>query len=133
MEMAKLTSKGQITIPISIRKRLSLSEGDKILFINSPDGVVMVNPDLLPGGEAQVSVPVQKKEKDEHKTQKQGDAIAPARGKSQEDSGLNTSIGHTAIEQKKHAHTEEPDAPNHGLDLHALLNEIRSIGTNSNK
>ncbi|MCL2078922.1 MAG: AbrB/MazE/SpoVT family DNA-binding domain-containing protein [Oscillospiraceae bacterium] len=46
MEMAKVTSKGQITIPISIRRRLSINEGDKILFINRPDGVMMVNPDL---------------------------------------------------------------------------------------
>ena len=45
--MAKVTSKGQITIPVSIRRRLSINEGDKILFIDSPDGVVMVNPDML--------------------------------------------------------------------------------------
>lgn len=47
MEMAKVTSKGQITIPVSIRRRLEIREGDKILFIDSPDGVIMVNPDLL--------------------------------------------------------------------------------------
>ena len=50
MEMAKVTSKGQITIPVSIRRRLSINEGDKLLFIDSPDGVVMVNPDMLPAG-----------------------------------------------------------------------------------
>jgi AbrB family looped-hinge helix DNA binding protein len=50
MEMAKVTSKGQITIPVSIRRRLSIHEGDKLLFIDRPDGVVMVNPDMLQGG-----------------------------------------------------------------------------------
>lgn len=50
MEMAKVTSKGQITIPVSIRRRLRINEGDKLLFIDRPEGVVMVNPDMLGGG-----------------------------------------------------------------------------------
>lgn len=49
MEMAKVTSKGQITIPISIRRSLGINEGDKILFINKDDGVLMVNPDTFQG------------------------------------------------------------------------------------
>jgi len=53
--MAKVTSKGQITIPVSIRRRLGINEGDKILFIDSPDGVVMVNPDMLQGGKGAVN------------------------------------------------------------------------------
>ena len=32
MELAKVTSKGQITIPIAIRNALGIREGDKILF-----------------------------------------------------------------------------------------------------
>jgi AbrB family looped-hinge helix DNA binding protein len=52
MEMAKVTSKGQITIPVSIRRRLNINEGDKLLFIDSLDGVMMVNPDMLPAGQA---------------------------------------------------------------------------------
>ena len=51
MEMAKVTSKGQITIPISIRRRLEINEGDKILFINKNEGVMMVNPDMLQSGQ----------------------------------------------------------------------------------
>ena len=46
--MAKVTSKGQITIPVSIRKRLSIREGDKVLFLDTADGVMMVNPDVRP-------------------------------------------------------------------------------------
>ena len=30
MELAKVTSKGQITIPIEIRKKLGIKNGDKI-------------------------------------------------------------------------------------------------------
>jgi AbrB family looped-hinge helix DNA binding protein len=32
MEMAKITSKGQITIPQEIRKKMDLKKGDKIIF-----------------------------------------------------------------------------------------------------
>ncbi|MFZ4617000.1 MAG: AbrB/MazE/SpoVT family DNA-binding domain-containing protein [Rectinemataceae bacterium] len=32
MELAKLTSKGQITIPVEIRRKLGLREGDKVSF-----------------------------------------------------------------------------------------------------
>lgn len=48
VEMAKVTSKGQITIPVSIRKRLNINEGDKVLFLDTTDGVMMVNPDVRP-------------------------------------------------------------------------------------
>lgn len=50
MEVAKVTSKGQITIPISIRRKLELDEGDKVLFIYKPEGVLMVNPNTMQGG-----------------------------------------------------------------------------------
>ena len=30
MELAKITSKGQITLPISIRRALKLNDGDKV-------------------------------------------------------------------------------------------------------
>ena len=33
MEVAKISSKGQITIPISVRNRLNLKAGDKIVII----------------------------------------------------------------------------------------------------
>lgn len=43
MEIAKVTSKGQITIPIAIRKTLGVREGDKVLFIEKDGGVLMIN------------------------------------------------------------------------------------------
>ena len=59
MEVAKVTSKGQITIPISIRRRLGINEGDKLLFINRPDGVMMVNPDTFQGDAADYATPIE--------------------------------------------------------------------------
>ncbi|MBO5560595.1 MAG: AbrB/MazE/SpoVT family DNA-binding domain-containing protein [Firmicutes bacterium] len=43
MELAKVTSKGQITIPISIRKQLGVKDGDKVLFVNDGNKIVIMN------------------------------------------------------------------------------------------
>ena len=45
--MAKITSKGQITIPIAIRKRLKLKEGDKVLFIQEGDKIIFANASII--------------------------------------------------------------------------------------
>jgi len=43
MEIAKVTSNGQITIPADIRRRMNIKDGDKMLFLESNDGVLMLN------------------------------------------------------------------------------------------
>ena len=43
MEMAKVTVRGQITIPIEIRKRLNIKDGDKVVFLEENGKVVMEN------------------------------------------------------------------------------------------
>ncbi len=43
MDVAKVTSKGQITIPIDIRKKLGVKEGDKILFLEEAGRVILLN------------------------------------------------------------------------------------------
>lgn len=43
MELAKLTSKGQITIPLTIRKQLQLEAGDKVFFEESKGRVYITN------------------------------------------------------------------------------------------
>ncbi len=43
MELAKITSKGQITIPIEIRKKLGVRDGDKVLFIEDGNRIYMTN------------------------------------------------------------------------------------------
>jgi len=43
MEVAKITSRGQITIPIDIRKKLGVKEGDKVIFIEDGSRIVVAN------------------------------------------------------------------------------------------
>lgn len=47
MELAKVTSKGQITIPIEIRNMLGLKEGSKILFFKRGNDIVIKNATML--------------------------------------------------------------------------------------
>lgn len=47
MELAKVTTKGQVTIPIAIRRRLGIKNGDKLLFVEKPEGFVMMNPTIM--------------------------------------------------------------------------------------
>jgi AbrB family looped-hinge helix DNA binding protein len=47
MEIAKVTSNGQITIPVDIRRRLCIKDGDKVLFIESDDGFLMLNSSVI--------------------------------------------------------------------------------------
>jgi len=42
MLRTKLTSKGQITIPIAVRRKLNLQPGDEILFELGQDGEVKI-------------------------------------------------------------------------------------------
>ena len=45
MEIAKITSKGQVTIPNEIRKKLGVDTGDKLAFIEDNGMVVVVKAD----------------------------------------------------------------------------------------
>ena len=47
MEIAKITAKGQITIPASIRKRMNLKDGDKVLFVEDGDRFYVENAALV--------------------------------------------------------------------------------------
>lgn len=53
MELAKVTSKGQVTIPIEIRKKLGIKNGDKILFVEESGRVYMMNSSMDALREAQ--------------------------------------------------------------------------------
>lgn len=44
MPLATLTSKGQITIPRSVRKSLHLQTGDKVDFVITQDGDALLKP-----------------------------------------------------------------------------------------
>ena len=47
MEFAKITSKGQITLPINIRKQLNLQDGGKVAFVEENGKYTIVNPTML--------------------------------------------------------------------------------------
>lgn len=46
METARVTSKGQITIPVRVRRRLGLKPGDTIIFVEKEGGYRVVNSSL---------------------------------------------------------------------------------------
>ena len=56
MELAKISSKGQITIPIEIRKKLKLKEGDKVLFLEDEEKIILKNSSLVVLKEFQESI-----------------------------------------------------------------------------
>ncbi len=43
MELAKITTRGQITLPLEIRKRLKVGEGDKVVFYEENGRIVVEN------------------------------------------------------------------------------------------
>ena len=45
MELAKITSKGQVTLPREVRAALAVGEGDKIVFMRQVGGFLIVNAD----------------------------------------------------------------------------------------
>ena len=47
MELAKLTTKGQITIPAEIRKRLNVQAGDKVVFLEENGRIFIENAEKL--------------------------------------------------------------------------------------
>ena len=53
MDLAKVTSKGQLTIPIEIRKKLGIKNGDKVLFVEEAGRVYMMNSSMYALREAQ--------------------------------------------------------------------------------
>lgn len=43
MNLAKVSANGQVTVPIEIRRRLKLKEGDKILFFERENGEIVID------------------------------------------------------------------------------------------
>jgi antitoxin PrlF len=54
MELAKVTVRGQITIPKEIRKKLNIKDGDKVVFLEEDGKVIMENSAMLALREVQV-------------------------------------------------------------------------------
>ena len=47
MELAKVTMRGQITIPVSIRNLLGVKDGDKVIFIEENGRIVIENAAMI--------------------------------------------------------------------------------------
>lgn len=47
MELAKITVRGQITIPVGIRKKLGVKDGDKVIFIEENGRIIMENAAMI--------------------------------------------------------------------------------------
>ena len=47
MELAKITMRGQITIPAQIRKRLGVRDGDKVIFVEENGRVIIENAAMI--------------------------------------------------------------------------------------
>ena len=43
LDVARISIKGQVTIPVEIRKRLKLKDGDKVVFIEKSGEIVLMN------------------------------------------------------------------------------------------
>jgi AbrB family looped-hinge helix DNA binding protein len=43
MNLAKVSANGQVTVPVEIRRKLNLKEGDKILFFERSNGEVVID------------------------------------------------------------------------------------------
>jgi len=43
MNLAKVSTNGQVTVPSEIRRKLNLKEGDKILFFERGEGEIVIN------------------------------------------------------------------------------------------
>jgi len=53
MELAKITMRGQITIPKEIRKRLGVRDGDKVIFFEENGRIIIENASMVALKEAQ--------------------------------------------------------------------------------
>jgi antitoxin PrlF len=54
MNLAKVSSNGQITVPVEIRRKLKIKDGDKIIFLEQPDGeIIMQNSSVFAVRQAQ--------------------------------------------------------------------------------
>ncbi|GHS90239.1 AbrB family transcriptional regulator [Synergistales bacterium] len=47
MDVARISVKGQVTIPIDIRRKLGLKDGDKVVFAEKDGNIVLLNSNRL--------------------------------------------------------------------------------------
>jgi AbrB family looped-hinge helix DNA binding protein len=55
MDIARVSTKGQVTIPIEIRRKLGLREGDKVVFMEKGENIILLNSNKLAWKELQTA------------------------------------------------------------------------------
>lgn len=63
MEVSRISSKGQVTIPKSIRELLNLNEGDRVAFIEDDGKVIITKASLIALRELQDALSKEAQEK----------------------------------------------------------------------
>jgi AbrB family looped-hinge helix DNA binding protein len=43
LDVSRVTSKGQVTIPVEMRRKLGIKEGDKVVFLEKDGNIVVAN------------------------------------------------------------------------------------------
>ena len=56
MNLARVSSNGQITVPVEIRRKLAIKEGDKIMFFEKNGEIVLKNFSLFAICEVQAAL-----------------------------------------------------------------------------
>jgi AbrB family looped-hinge helix DNA binding protein len=46
-DVSRVTSKGQVTIPVEMRRKLGIKEGDKVVFVEQSGSIVIANAAML--------------------------------------------------------------------------------------
>jgi AbrB family looped-hinge helix DNA binding protein len=46
-DISRVTSKGQVTIPVEMRRKLGIREGDKVVFIEQAGNIVIANAAMI--------------------------------------------------------------------------------------
>lgn len=54
LKVTRVQKKGQVTIPIEIRQKLGLAEGDFVAFIETKQGVIISPQTMVPATQGQV-------------------------------------------------------------------------------
>jgi AbrB family looped-hinge helix DNA binding protein len=52
-DVSRVTSKGQVTIPVEMRRKLGIKEGDKVVFIEQAGNIIIANAAMIALKEAQ--------------------------------------------------------------------------------
>lgn len=63
MEVSRISSKGQVTIPKTIRELLNLNEGDRVAFLEENGKIMITKASLIALNELQVALSKEAKEK----------------------------------------------------------------------